>query len=163
MFKSRVEKSLPSIFQAEGLDILCSWRNKHLFNDESSKTRCLIIDCSALAYCDYSGAATLIEIFEELQEHKVLVYLAACPMKLIDMLEKMNQTHVLENNVFPSISDAVNRYHHLKSLQLQASKMSTGGGNLHSSDSSSNSLESVVAIGGAGGSVGRATSGNKQQ
>lgn len=112
-FKACVERSLPDIYQHKGFN---------LFNKESAysarencakKIKFLIIDCSALAYCDYSGAETLVDIIEDMEDHKISVYLAACPLKLIDMIERMHRTKVIENNVFPSIADAVSQSKYL--------------------------------------------------
>lgn len=141
MFKASVEKSLPSIFEKQNKfgnlnGLFCTSKenstfyqmniensmNSETYEESKAKIKYLIIDCSALAYCDYSGAATLVEIIEELEEHKVTVYLAACPLKLIGMIEKMQKTIVLEHNIYPSITDAVNHAKFLKSCTSTATQ-----------------------------------------
>lgn len=73
------------------------------------KVRYFIIDCSALAYCDHAGANLLLELIQELEEHKVTVYLAACPIKLVFMFERMGFGNILESHVYPTITAAVNQ------------------------------------------------------
>lgn len=131
MFKACIEKSLPMIYKPKSLASFCastkppSDSNQH--HNTNDKVKFLIIDCSALAYCDYSGAETLIDIVEELEESKVHVYLAACPAKLIDMIEKMKRTKVLEHNVHPTITDALNHARYLRGRhQMQQCSMSSG-------------------------------------
>lgn len=119
---------------------------------DDNKIKFLIIDCSALAYCDYSGAATLVEIIEELNEQKVTVYLAACPLKLIGMFEKMQKTSVLEQNIYPTITDAVNHAKFLRSCTPQS--LNYVGSNL-SNYNDQNCLRSVL-----GGVGSRAEEGN---
>lgn len=114
MFKNSVEKSLPEIFKKpHGLTMFCSKKSRNL-DLVTRKIKFLIIDCSALAYCDYSGAATLVDIVEELDKHDLTVFLAACPLKLINMLEKMQCVVILERNVYPTITDAVSYIKYLK-------------------------------------------------
>lgn len=113
MFKSSVEESLPSVYKKSGFSLLCSvWQQTS--NDDKDKVKFLIIDCSGLAYCDYSGAATLVDIIEDLEEHKLTVYLAACPLKLIHMIEKMQKTAVLERSIYPTIADAIGQARYLR-------------------------------------------------
>lgn len=141
MFRSKVEKSLPSVYKRmDYTDFLCaklrynsvialqqnlsnSGANNNILNAElggrsisviDQKVKCLIIDCSALAYCDYSGAATLVELIEELEDRKVNVYLAACSIKLIGMFERLNKGQIIESNIYPTIPDAVNRANYLR-------------------------------------------------
>lgn len=130
MFKACIEKSLPLIYKRKSLSSFYT----NLSDDTSSydknsnidtdKIKFLVIDCSALAYCDYSGAETLVDIVEELEEFKVQVYLAACPVKLINMIEKMKRTRVLQHNVHPTITDALNHAKYLRSRQMQQCSMS---------------------------------------
>jgi len=122
MFKASVEESLPEIYGQQKFALFCP--KKQNTDPDNLKIRYLIIDCSALAYCDYSGAATLVEIIEELGDHKIDVYLAACPLKLVGMIEKMQKSIVLEHNVFPSITDAVNHAKYMK-LHRSASRSLT--------------------------------------
>lgn len=118
MFKSYIEKSLPSMDKNQiGFNLFCS-RKQQTQNDDK-KIKYLIIDCSALAYCDYSGAATLVDIVEELGELKVSVYLASCPLKLIHMIERMQKSLVLERNIYPTITDAINHVRYLKNRASQ--------------------------------------------
>lgn len=134
MFKSCIEKSLPMIYRRNTLASLYSAATgaPQSYQEEGShKIKFLVIDCSALAYCDYSGAETLVDIVDELEEFKVQVYLAACPVKLIGMIEKMKRTRVLEHNVHPTITDALN---HAKYLRGRApASESTGICSLHHS------------------------------
>lgn len=83
--------------------------NNNSTSNPQQKIKHLIIDCSALAYCDYSGASTLIDLIDELKENKLTVYLAACPIKMIRMFERLRRGDILESNIYPTISDAVNQ------------------------------------------------------
>ena len=123
MLKSRIERSLPSVFKPQGFNAICThfYHQQNFLPDEGDKIKFLIVDCSALAYCDCSGIATLVEIVDELAELDVQVYLAACPIKLIDTLERMQATQVLQRNVFPSISDAVAQAQRHNRLQFSLS------------------------------------------
>lgn len=85
-------------------------------NDQ--KIRCLVIDCSGLAYCDHSGAETLVELIEELDDHKIRVFLADCPLDLIQMFERMNKSEILESNVYPTVANAVNSYFVTQPLRI---------------------------------------------
>lgn len=137
MLKSRIEKSLSSIYRPQGFHQVCARLHHHHHqpggggdtssysngNNSSGETDCdhsrvkfLIIDCSALAYCDCAGVATLIEIIDELEEHKVDVFLASCPLKLIDIIEKMGQRRILERNVYPTITDAIGQVKCVRNL-----------------------------------------------
>lgn len=117
MFKACIERSLPMIYKPKSFASFYS-RNDSESND-NEKIKFLIIDCSALAYCDYSGAETLVDIVEELEEFKVQVYLAACPVKLINMMDKMRRTKGLQQNLHPTITDALIHAKYLKSQQMQ--------------------------------------------
>lgn len=154
MFKSSVEKSLPSIYKKQNgfTSLFCSSsslaakssRQQYYKNNlDDNKIKFLIIDCSALAYCDYSGVATLVEIIEELEEQKVTVYLAACPLKLISMIEKMQKTRVLEQNIYPTITDAVNHAKFLRNCTSQ-SLSSVSSSNLPNYNDNQNCLRSVL-------------------
>lgn len=124
MFKSYIEKSLPSMGKKPlGFSLFCS-RKQQTQNDDK-KIKYLIIDCSALAYCDYSGAATLVDIVEELEEQKVSVFLASCPLKLIHMIERMQKSLVLDRNIYPTITDAINYIKYPKSVVCSVSSISS--------------------------------------
>lgn len=84
-------------------------RRERVRNECKRRVRFFIIDCSALAYCDHSGANLLLELIQELEEHKVTVLLAACPIKLILMIERLGHGSVLETNVYPTITAAVSQ------------------------------------------------------
>lgn len=112
MFKACIEKLLPSVY-ARNSNNFCLSKSPNGYS--SSEVKYLIIDCSALAYCDYSGATTLVEIIEELDENSISCYLATCSLKFINMLEKMQKIELLENNIFPTIGDAVSMAKHLES------------------------------------------------
>lgn len=119
MFKSYIEKSLPSVDEKRqlGFSLFCS--RKQVTQNDDKKVKYLIIDCSALAYCDYSGAATLVDIVEELGEQKIRVFLASCPLKLIHMIERMQKGLILESNIYPTITDAINYIRYLKNRASQ--------------------------------------------
>lgn len=127
--KCKVEKLFPSIYKPQGFSAICSqFHSSDSFGEPpDSGINFLIIDCSALSYCDYSGAATLVELIEDLESEKVAVYLAACPIKLVDMLGKMKATEkVLNEHVYPTISDAVGQVKHVLSCRERSSeKMSS--------------------------------------
>lgn len=114
MFKSCIEKLLPSIYRRNTYK-LCQESRYDAEKYPADKVKYLIIDCSALAYCDYSGAATLVEIIEELDESAICCYLAACSVKFINMLEKLQKMEHLEHNIFPTIGDAVSMIKYLES------------------------------------------------
>lgn len=119
MFKRRVQKSLPGLYRARSFELFCP---RNASNERlEEKVQFLVIDCSALAYCDYSGAAQLVDIIEELEERKLNVYLASCPLKLIVMLEKLQAKQVIERNVYPTIADAVKQAKYLRSLREDCS------------------------------------------
>lgn len=136
MFKSCIEKLLPSVY-SHNSSSFCILNSRDQMCQSCDKVKYLIIDCSALAYCDYSGAGTLVDIMEELEVHDVRVFLAACPLKLINMMEKMQKIELLEHNIFPTISDAVSVSKYFKSrhdrAQLGPNSLSIPG--LSSSDS----------------------------
>lgn len=97
--------------------------------------RYLVIDCSALSFCDYAGVETLVEIIDELREKNICVLLAACPLNLIKMIEKMKQMAILEENIYPTITDAVNRVIDLRNR----------GESIHSGDSKElDNLQSIL-------------------
>lgn len=145
MLKSKIQKLLPTVFEPSGFRAICSQFHKHQAANNGAnidgsygstlqigkRTNFLVIDCSALSYCDYSGAATLLELVEDLAERKVAVYLAACPLKLIDMLEKMQtRPELLTHNVYPTISDAMGQIRYLQESADKKSKV----GNLIASE-----------------------------
>jgi len=139
MLRSRVEKCLPNIYKPTGFNAICA----KFHNDStachsarpssSASSSCrtsfdhtneqsieyLIIDCSALAYCDCSGVATLVELTEELAEHNVSVYLAACSLKMIDILERMDKSLIIKQNCFPTIVDAIGQIRYLRNFEIR--------------------------------------------
>lgn len=124
--RSKIEKLLPTIYKPQGFSAICSHfhQRNSIGEPTSGAINFLIIDCSALSYCDYSGATTLVELIEDLEREKVAVYLAACPLKLIDMLEKMNtNSRVLDEHVYPTISVAIGRVRYLLASRQSSSEI----------------------------------------
>lgn len=91
--------------------------------EENQRIDYLIIDCSAISYCDQSGAAALVELIDELNERtnalgRVQVYLVSCSCSLIRMIETcLHRPDLLATNVFPSILDALGHINHGKAIQ----------------------------------------------
>lgn len=141
MLRSRVEKCLPSIYEPQGFHAICSRFHSASNPPINHSSRCsttssdlhpqaqsaptqqaieyLIIDCSAFAYCDCSGVATLVELIDDLYELKVRVYLAACPLKMIDILERMGRGDIIKQNCFPTITDAIGQIKYLRNFGLR--------------------------------------------
>lgn len=88
---------------------------------DSKRSEYLIIDCSAISYCDQSGASALVELIDELDEPRagqsgrVQVYLVSCSCSLVRMIETcLQRPELLATNVFPSILDALGHINHEK-------------------------------------------------
>uniref|UniRef100_A0A6G1SPZ8 Prestin n=1 Tax=Aceria tosichella TaxID=561515 RepID=A0A6G1SPZ8_9ACAR len=140
ILKSKIEKLLPSVYEPKGFRAICSQfhvdqlrQQQHIQHHHrhaetivpSNRINYLVIDCSALSYCDYSGVATLIELIDDLADRKLCVLLAACPLKLIDMIERMPRGQdILAHNVYPTIGGAIGQVKYLQQTTAGADPIS---------------------------------------
>jgi hypothetical protein len=70
--------------------------------------------------------ATLIELIDDLADRKLAVLLAACPLKLIDMMERMPRgPEIVANNVYPTISDAIGQVQCLRTADGDETEAAT--------------------------------------
>ncbi len=77
-------------------------------NKSQLKPEALIIDLSCVPFMDKSGVETIIDIIKILKEQNVSVYLASCPIHVIELFERSKFFSTVNNKcIYPTIHDAV--------------------------------------------------------
>jgi len=77
-------------------------------NKPQLKPEAVIIDLSSVPFMDSSGVETVIEVIKLLKDQDVSVYLASCPIHIIELFEKTKFFNTVKNRcIFPTIHDAV--------------------------------------------------------
>jgi anti-anti-sigma regulatory factor len=77
-------------------------------NKPQLKPEALIIDLSCVPFMDNSGVQTIIDIIKILKEQNICVYLASCPIHVIELFEKSKFFSTVKNKcIYPTIHDAV--------------------------------------------------------
>lgn len=68
----------------------------------------IIIDLSCASFIDSSGVQVLSQVIEEYKRISIAVYIASCPVPIIDMLELSDFYSLVPRSiVFPTVNDAV--------------------------------------------------------
>uniref|UniRef100_A0A914EF41 STAS domain-containing protein n=1 Tax=Acrobeloides nanus TaxID=290746 RepID=A0A914EF41_9BILA len=74
-------------------------------NSACSKPKYLILDASAITFCDKTGALTIAELAEELLQENVTMLIASSSSQLREICENCN---VIPSSLFyPTVYDAV--------------------------------------------------------